>query len=451
VETLPAVRGRAAGLRRARLPRPVLAELSRVLAIYLASRLVQLFLVGWMAPADGPSIKDRLLVWDGTWFVRVAAEGYPHGYTYDNSGVMVGNGLAFFPGYPLLIRGGHALGLEAGWAALAISFLAAAAASLALYLLGRDLAGAAAGRRVGYALVVLFCAQPMSVVLSMGYSEATFCALAAGALLAARRRRWLTAGLLGLGASLTRPMGLAVAVALAVAAALALRERPGPAGAEPPAGPATMAGPPAGPGAMAGPPPGPGAIAEPSTGPGPDAAPPAAGRTRPAARTRAWRPVAGALLALAGVPGYLAWVGLRVGHPNAWFTIQTAGWGTTTDWGRSTVDFVVSSLRTGTGWIQVSVALLLIASLAAVILAVRLGTWPPLIVYGLLAYALVVGQAGYYHSKPRLLVPVLLTLVPGAALAGRSRPRAAALALCGYAAFGLWYGAYMITVWPYTI
>ncbi|MEN3305593.1 MAG: hypothetical protein V7603_1795 [Micromonosporaceae bacterium] len=393
MDTLPVEQqGQADDLRNRRIPREFLAQAARVLAIYLGSRLVQLALVAWLAPGDGPSIKDRLLVWDGTWFVRVAAEGYPHGYSYDSSGVMVGNGLAFFPGYPLLIRGVHLLGLDAGWAAIGISWCAGGAAVLLLYLLGRDLAGPGTGRRVGYALVVLFCAQPMSVVLSMGYSEATFSALAIGTFLAAYRRHWLVAGLLGLGAALTRPMGLAVAVALTVAAGLALKEGRG-----------------------------------------------------------GWRPVIGSVVALAGVPGYLIWVGLRVGHPNAWFTIQTAGWGTTTDWGRSTVDFVTSTLRTGSGWIQVSVALLLVVATVAVVLAVRLGVWGPLTVYGLLAFGLVIGQAGYYHSKPRLLVPVLLTLLPAAYAAARARTGTAVVALSGYAAFGLWYGAYMITVWPYTI
>jgi len=64
---------------------------------------------------------------------------------------------------------------------------------------------------------------------------------------------------------------------------------------------------------------------------------------------------------------------------------------------------------------------------------------------------LAVGQAGYYHSKPRLLLPILLTIIPPAYLAARSRPVAATLGIVAYAAFGLWYGAYMITVWIYTI
>ena len=93
-------------------------------------------------------------------------------------------------------------------------------AAVAVHLLGTSLYG----RRAGCALVALCFAQPMSVVLSMAYSEALFLALVAGMLVAAHRRVWWAAGILGLGAALTRPTGLAAALALAAAAALAVRD-----------------------------------------------------------------------------------------------------------------------------------------------------------------------------------------------------------------------------------
>jgi hypothetical protein len=368
--------------------RPTLGDLSVPLVLFAGTRVFQLLFIAWLAPAGGPSVWSRLLAWDGDWFVRVATQGYPHGYSYDAADRMVGNGLAFFPAYPLLIRGLWRLGIPADTAALIVSWVAGLLAAALLFLLGTALAD----RRVGLALVVLFAAQPMSVVLSMAYSESLFSLLVIGMFYAAYRRAFLVAGLLGLGAGLTRPTGLAAAAGLAVAAVLAIRAR---------------------------------------------AVPP-------------WRAVAGALLALAGVPAYLLWVAHRVGDLDAWFTIQTAGWGTTFDWGRSTWNFLYTAFHQGNGWVQVSVAYILVAAIVASVLAVR-RTWPPIVVYGLLALVLVVGQAGYYHSKPRLLLPVLLTIIPAGYLAARSRPRAATLGLIAYAAFGLWYGAYMITVWTYTI
>lgn len=387
------------------------AGIAVVLLLYAATRIGQLLLIDWMTPPDGPGLRDQLLEWDGGWFIRVATDGYAHGYSYDDSGHLVGNGLAFFPLYPLLIRAVAATGLSPQTAALAVSWLASAVAAVLLHLLATSLYS----RRVGYALVVLACAQPMSVVFSMAYSEGLFLALAAGMLLAAHRQSWLAAGALGLATALTRPTGAAAALALAVAAltARAPRER---------------------------------AL--------PRCAPDGRALARRALLRCApdGRALVAAGVALAGVPGYLLWVALRVGDWDAWFTIQAAGWGSSFDFGASVVGLMTDSLRgENGGWVAHSTAWLLVAAVLATVIAASQRVWLPLTVYGLLALVLVVGQAGYYHSKPRLLVPVLLVLVPVAVAVGRARARTAVPVLAGYAAFGLWYGAHMVAVWPYAI
>ncbi|GIE93680.1 hypothetical protein [Paractinoplanes rishiriensis] len=361
------------------------------LGIFALTRVGQLLVLAWLdGGADEPAgIRERLLVWDAGWFLRVAMDGYPESYTYGTNGQLEGNELAFFPVYPMLIRGLAALGLGPQSAALTVSWLASAGVAIALHLLGTTLYG----KRAGWALVAICCSAPVSIVFSMAYSEGIFLALVAGMLVAAHRRVWWAAGLLGLGAALTRPTGAAAALALAVAAVLAVRE----------------------------------------------------------SRQKAWQPLGAAVLALSGVPLFLAWVGWRVGDPAAWFRIQTAGWGTSFDFGTSTVTFVTTTLRDGDGWIPVSVALILLVALAAAGVALAGRPWLPLAVYGVVAMVLVYGQAGFYHSKPRLLVPVLLTLLPAAVAAARARPRVAVLSIVAWAAFGLWYGAYLVAVWPYTL
>jgi hypothetical protein len=370
------------------------------LAIFAVTRALQIAILEWMLP-PGSTLSGRLLSWDADWFIRVATHGYPHTFTYDPDGNLTGNELAFFPLYPWLIRIVDHLGITADNSALAVAWFAAAVASVLVYALVRRIAigagqSAAVARRIGYAFVVLCFAQPLSVVLSMGYSEPVFLALVAGMFLAAYRRWWLVAGLLGAAAGLTRPTGAAAAVGLAVAAVMCLADR---------------------------------------------------GRGR---REKA-SAVVGALIALAGVPAYVGWVGVRVGDLGAWFKIQTAGWGTTFDYGRSTWDFVTTTVHTGVDWVAISVVLILIAATVAVVIGARRNAWLPLTVYGVLAFLLVVGQAGFFHSKPRLILPVLLVLLPAAWAAGRARPSRAAWWLAGYALFGLWYGAYMITVWQYAI
>ncbi|MBU2662129.1 hypothetical protein KOI35_01280 [Actinoplanes bogorensis] len=359
--------------------------------IFALTRVAQLIILAWLDAADDDpvGVRDRLLVWDAGWFLRVAVNGYPHGYTFDAAGRMEGNELAFFPVYPMLIRLVSFLGIPASTAALVVSWLAAIGAAVALHLLGTSLYG----KRTGWALVAICCTAPVSIVFSMAYSEGIFLALVAGMLVAAHRRVWWAAGLLGVLAALTRPTGAAAAVALAVAALLAVRE----------------------------------------------------------SREKMWQPLTAAAVALAGVPLFLLWVGWRVGDPTAWFRIQAAGWGTAFDFGSSTLTFLGSTLSTGDGWVPISVAFILLAALAAAGVALAQRPWLPLAVYGVIAMVLVYGQAGFYHSKPRLLVPVLLTLLPAAIAAGRARPRVAALAITAWGAFGLWYGAYLVTVWPYTL
>jgi hypothetical protein len=360
--------------------------------ILALTRVGQLLMITWLdgGTAQPRPLFERLLIWDAGWFLRVAVDGYPEGYTYSGTGQLEGNELAFFPVYPMLIRFGAAIGFEPSTAALVVAWLASVGAAVALHLLGASLYG----KRAGWALVAICCSAPASVVLSMAYSESLYIALVAGMFVAAHRRVWWAAGLLGLLTALSRPTGAAAALALAVAALLALRHDDG----------------------------------QPK-----------------------WKPLAAAAAALAGVPLYLGWVAYRVGDLTAWFKIQTAGWGTSFDYGASTGKFLWTTLRSGDGWIPMSVALILLAALAAAGVALAQKPWLPLAVYGVVAMVLVYGQAGFYHSKPRLLLPVLLTLLPAVVAAARTRPRVAVLSITAWALFGLWYGAYLVTVWPYTL
>jgi hypothetical protein len=365
------------------------------LSIYLATRIVQFWVLEWMLP-PGSLMRDKLLAWDASWFVRVAQDGYPTSYEYGPNGELLGSTLAFFPGYPMVIRAVAAVTrIDHATAAIALAWVFGGIVAVLLCALATRLWN----RRVALALVALVCVQPMSVVFTMAYSEPMFLALVLASLLAVHRDRWLLGGVLGLLAGLTRPTGVALALALIVAAVLHVRNRD-------------------------------------------------LGRRR-------FLAPAGAFIACLGAPSYLLWVGNRVGDRSAWFNVQSAGWGTSTDYGVMVFRFVRDSFRAGDGWVQMSVALILVAAVLLALLSVYLmfrgEIWPPVVVYGLVALALVVGQAGYYHSKPRLLVPVLLTLVPPAIALGRARPRTAMAVLVAFGLFGLWYGAHMIMVWRYAI
>lgn len=124
--------------------------------------------------------------------------------------------VAFFPGYPLLLRGVHLL--IPVWTAdeLAIVTVASFFAILGLVRLAEDYQ-AGSGAWAG----VFLLAAPAAVFLAVGYSEALFLALALPAWRAARRGAWLWASLLAAGACAVRINGLFVVAGLVTMAVLA--------------------------------------------------------------------------------------------------------------------------------------------------------------------------------------------------------------------------------------
>ncbi len=370
----------------------LVAQVGVPAAIYAANRIVQWVLVALLAKPD-TTVGKRLTSWDADFFLRIARHGYDHGYTYDDSGHFVGNTLAFFPGYPACVRALALFGLSDAAAGIAVSLAAGAAGAVLIHLLGTELVD----RRFGYVLAVLFCAQPMSVVFSMAYSEALFCTLVLAMLLALRRRYWLVAGLFGILAGLTRTTGLAAAVALACFAVYRVWSDRGVAGSP------------------------------------------------------RVRPVLAAVGALLTVPAFWLWVGLRVGHLDGWFVEQRKGWGTGIDWGAASTSFVLDTLRSSDGFIPVAAAFVIIVTGILVLAALMDRQWWPLALYGLLAYGTVIGSSGYYNSRPRLLVPVLSALFPVARALSVARTSILVPALTGLSLTGCWFGAYMITIWPYSI
>lgn len=147
--------------------------------------------------------------WDTSYYLRIAQDGYPTGG---------GPELAFFPGYPALLRAAaSAWGAPPSTRALfvsavAVSNVAAIAALALLYRLARERLGddAAAARSVAYLL-----AFPSALFLSCAYSESLFLLLAVGAFAAGLSGRWWLAGVAGFGAALTRPVGVLLVPPLA--------------------------------------------------------------------------------------------------------------------------------------------------------------------------------------------------------------------------------------------
>ena len=155
-------------------------------------------------PADGPHLSlvfNTFAQWDSGWFIRIAEHGYD-----------VKQSSAFFPLYPLVVRGlAEVLGSTV-IAGVLVSLAAAGLAAIAVFKIAQRLVGEA----VASDSVLLLALFPLAFVFTAVYSDALFLALAGWSFWAALRRQALLASLLGGLAVATRPTGLALLPALLV-------------------------------------------------------------------------------------------------------------------------------------------------------------------------------------------------------------------------------------------
>ena len=150
--------------------------------------------------------------WDARHYVYLATHGYATAGDARNL-------IAFFPLYPALISAVASVGLPARTAALLISNVAGVVAAILLY----EVALVDGDRRAAWRAAAFFTIFPTAYFLLVGYTEALFCALAFGSVLAARRQRWLWSGLLGGLAAASRLTGLALLPFLVVELVLVRR------------------------------------------------------------------------------------------------------------------------------------------------------------------------------------------------------------------------------------
>jgi hypothetical protein len=154
--------------------------------------------------------------YDTSWYLDIAENGYRPVADLIHSQ----SNLAFFPLYPLLVRGLHGL-LPAAWQgysaryaiALAVSNACALAALAAVFQLVRERWGDDALARRSVLYLLLF---PAGFFLSCVYSESLYLLLSAAAFLLAQRRRWWGAGACALLLGFCRPAGVLVAPPLAL-------------------------------------------------------------------------------------------------------------------------------------------------------------------------------------------------------------------------------------------
>lgn len=358
---------------------------------------IQLGVVALMRTPGQGSAVSRLSIWDGRLYAGIAAHGYPHSIAIGPQGQLVrGDEFAFFPLYPALT-----------WLLVHSTFLSYSGASLILALTFSSLLGPlifqitkhhSQSRRAAYLAVVVLGVLPMAVMLQMAYAEALFTALSLAAYACAQRGHWGRAGALLLLAGLTRPVAYVVAAGVFALGFQTWRD------------------------------------------------------TSMRSRNDLIRILIASAMGVVAAPAFWLFAALRTRDATAWFDVQRAGWNTTFDYGASTYHFVRNQVFQSTNLSETAIpcaAVLLSYLLLALVTARR--SLAPYAVVIMLGWATVVLSSNYWHSKPRLLLVCALVAVPVASWLARCDTRVIAACLTFAACISFWFGAFMITQWPYAI
>ncbi len=152
-----------------------------------------------VSPVDITALLTSWNHWDAANYTRIAQFGYQT--IYDT---------AFFPLFPLLIKGIASLFGNNGYIAIGmlLSNLALLGALFVLYQIAADVLGEQVGRRT----LLYLCIFPTAFFFFAAYNESLFLFLTASSFLAMRRQKWWLAGILGLFAALTRSVGLLLVI-----------------------------------------------------------------------------------------------------------------------------------------------------------------------------------------------------------------------------------------------
>lgn len=358
--------------------------------IVLAVRVLGL-LVTWAMCAANDRAFD-LRVWDGFFYLGIAEHGYggfDPAVTYDKDGHYFPDApMAFFPGYSLAVRlFGPLFGGHLLTVAVVLSLAASVVAGYGVARLARHLG---AGRRGQLTAVALTAGAPLSVVYAMPYPEALLVALVAWTLVAVLEHRWVLAGLGAAAAGLTSPMAGPLIPAVMAAGVVHVYR----------------------------------------------------------ANTHRIGAAVAVVVAPLGMLGYLLWVLLVSSEPGGFFGVTERGWDNRVDFGVATTRWVFDALTESR---DVFAVLTAIAIVAAVVAVVRTRMPWPVWLYTAGTVALIVAHSGIVHDRMRLLLSAFPLLIVAAVRLARLGSRTTVLVVGCVVLAGLWFGAYSLAVWPYSI
>lgn len=178
---------------------------TRLLVCALACGAYEIFQHGEAAVLPSALPWNLFFHWDALWYARIVQ----HGYEYTPGAA---SSVAFFPLFPLAL--GAFRWLTGAWAPFS-GFVLSNAALLGAGICLRRVARLDYGGRVPDRAVWFLFLCPATFFHSAGFQESFFLLLSLGALLQARRGRWIAAGILGALLSACHGNGVLILLPLA--------------------------------------------------------------------------------------------------------------------------------------------------------------------------------------------------------------------------------------------
>lgn len=166
-----------------------------VIQTWFGTRLLLLLVALWVMISQRRAAATVFGNWDVAHYLEIAERGY-----------VEANSIAFFPGWPLLIRTASAVGLPMLVVGVLLALLASGFATAALYRLG------------GAPAAIAWLLAPTAVFTLVPYTESVFCAAAFWAWERATARQWGAVATLAAVAASVRVSGVFLILALVVLA-----------------------------------------------------------------------------------------------------------------------------------------------------------------------------------------------------------------------------------------
>lgn len=167
-----------------------------VVQTWFGTRLVMVLVAAWIAITDHRTLVEQLNSWDVVHYLTIAQQGYANPDL-----------VAFFPGWPMLLR---LMSMIPGTSMLLLGTL--------MSLVASGFAAAALYRFAGAPGAIAWLLAPAAVFTMVPYTESVFCAAAFWAWERATSKHWTAAAVLAAVAMSIRVSGLFLIVALAVLA-----------------------------------------------------------------------------------------------------------------------------------------------------------------------------------------------------------------------------------------